>query len=191
METLNVMKSLKTTVESIENLLKNNHTTSSVEPQPIENTVEFVLQSEVKITAYITNINNQRIEKGNSIEFDKKVHDTLNSFDTITGTFTAPRNGYFKFSAHEFKDDNNRIKALSGTIFGTKPETFLISNTGTTKELLKGDKVVISRSFTTFNSVCSMTQPCYLVILSQNGTDNSTAYKPHAGMMQNIFQSHC
>ena len=161
METLNVMKSLKTIVESIENLLKNNHTTSSVEPQPIENTVEIVLQSEVKITAYITNINNQRIEKGNSIEFDKKVHDTLNSFDTITGTFTAPRNGYFKFAAHEFKDDNNRIKALSGTIFGTKPETFLISNTGTTKELQKGDKVVISRSFTTFNSVCSTWLFCH------------------------------
>ena len=103
METLNVMKSLKITVESIENLLKNNHTTSSVEPQPIENTAAIVLQSEVKITAYITNINNQRIEKGNSIEFDKKVHDTLNSFDThhpFTHEQATP-SGHFLEKNHE------------------------------------------------------------------------------------------
>ena len=74
---------------------------------------------------------------------------------------------------HGFKDEHNNERAISGAIYGANPETFIISKNGTTKELHKGDQVVISRSFTTFNSGCTVSNPCSLVILSQNGPGNS------------------
>ena len=56
-------------------------------------------QSDMKKSAFI---NNKRIiEKAASIEFDRKIHDSQNSFDMTTGWSLHPRNGYFK--AHFFK----------------------------------------------------------------------------------------
>ena len=55
-------------------------------------------QSDMKKSAFI---NNKRIiEKDASIEFDRKIHDSQNSFDMTTGWSLRPRNGYFK--AHFF-----------------------------------------------------------------------------------------
>ena len=56
-------------------------------------------QEDMKKSAFI---NNKRIiEKDASIEFDRKIHDSQNSFDMTTGWSLRPRNGYFK--AHFFK----------------------------------------------------------------------------------------
>ena len=54
-------------------------------------------QEDMKKSAFI---NNKR-KKDASIEFDRKIHVSQNSFDMTTGWSLRPRNGYFK--AHFFK----------------------------------------------------------------------------------------
>ena len=125
----------------------------------------------IKLTAFITE--KSTIFKDNAILFDSKIEDPENSFDITTGIFVTPRRGYFTFYAHGFRDENDNRRDLSGTNYGIKSERFGIYGhdrvgSGTTKELQKGEKVLISRDYSNITLGCTDFKPCSLSIVEQS-----------------------